>query len=192
MPIFDFSTDGSGVTSVTDRRQLGALAIGAGATAEGGRTATGVGRGATASASKSTALGHVSEASASKSTALGHVSEASAESATTVGHVSEASGVRSTSVGAGAFATLDDSAAFGTNATAAATHEGVLGVPVGDSGPYDWRVPGTFTVETEFTVPVVSSDPSGASDGDIWYNSAADEYRGVEDGTTVRFDTTSV
>jgi len=179
MPIFDFDTDGSGVTSVTDRRQLGALAIGAGATAEGGDTATSVGRDATASGSDATAVGEDSEASADFATAVG-------EGAT-------ASGVRAASIGPGSIASHDDSTAFGLSATTSAAHEGVLGVGVGSvAGTYNWRIPGTLTVETEFTVPVLGSDPTGASDGDIWYRSDLDEYRGVENGTTVSFDTTTV
>jgi len=43
-----------------------------------------------------------------------------------------------------------------------------------------------------FGVPTKGTDPTNATDGDIWYRSDLDEYRGVEAGTTVSFDTTAV
>jgi hypothetical protein len=192
MPIFDFDTDGSGVTSVTDRRQLGALAIGEGATAEGGDLATAYGRNATAAEVAATALGEEATASGSAATVLGQDATASGLRASALGTNTVASQIDATAVGGNADATHDEATAIGTNAATAAANEGVLGVPVGNRGTYDWRVPGTLTVETEFSVPVLGSDPSGASDGDIWYNSTEDEYRGVENGTKVSFDTTQV
>jgi len=41
-------------------------------------------------------------------------------------------------------------------------------------------------------VPELSSDPASPSDGDVWYNTAADEYRGQENGTIISFNTTAV
>jgi len=191
-PIFDFDTDGSGVTSVTDRRQLGALAIGEGATAEGGETATAYGRGAEASGLSATALGEGSNALAGEATAVGADATASSFDSVALGQTSFALADNATALGASADASHTEATAVGYDAATAAANEGILGVPVGNTGTYNWRVPGTLTVETEFTVPVVSSDPSGASDGDIWYRSDLDEYRGVENGTTVSFDTTTV
>lgn len=54
-----------------------------------------------------------------------------------------------------------------------------------DDGP-------TFVHGTFGVVPKVSSDPSGAVDGAVWYRTDLDEYRGVENGTTVSFNTTAV
>lgn len=39
-------------------------------------------------------------------------------------------------------------------------------------------------------VPRVSEDPENAEDGAVWYNETTNEYKGVEDGSTVVFDTT--
>jgi len=191
MPIFDFDTDGSGVTGVTDRRSLGALAIGEGAAAES-ETATAYGRGAEASGLSATALGEGSNALAGEATAVGVDATANSFDSVALGQTSFALADNATALGASADASHTEATAVGYDAATAAANEGVLGVPVGNSGTYNWRIPGTLTVETEFTVPVVSSDPSGASDGDIWYNSTEDEYRGVENGTTVSFDTTPV
>jgi hypothetical protein len=42
------------------------------------------------------------------------------------------------------------------------------------------------------SAPRVSDDPDDAPDGAVWYRDDLDEYRGVESGTTVTFDTTNV
>jgi hypothetical protein len=41
-------------------------------------------------------------------------------------------------------------------------------------------------------VPKLSESVTGAPDGAVWYRSDLDEYRGMENGTKVRFDTTAV
>lgn len=41
-------------------------------------------------------------------------------------------------------------------------------------------------------VPKLDADPPAAPDGAVWYRTDLDEYRGVEGGTTVRFNTTTV
>lgn len=46
--------------------------------------------------------------------------------------------------------------------------------------------------EEHRVVRVVDSDPSDAVDGAIWYRSDLNEYRGMEDGAVVTFDTTAV
>jgi hypothetical protein len=48
------------------------------------------------------------------------------------------------------------------------------------------------TNASRFRVPDKDSDPADANDGDIWYRRDLNEYRGVEGGTTVSFDTTPV
>lgn len=40
--------------------------------------------------------------------------------------------------------------------------------------------------------PTRTEDPADATDGALWYRTDLDEYRGVENGNTVRFDTTQV
>lgn len=40
--------------------------------------------------------------------------------------------------------------------------------------------------------PQVSEDPSDPDDGTMWYRTDLDEYRGVEAGTVVSFNTTNV
>lgn len=42
------------------------------------------------------------------------------------------------------------------------------------------------------TVPTRADDPSNPADGAVWYRTDLDEYRGVENGQTVAFDTTNV
>lgn len=42
------------------------------------------------------------------------------------------------------------------------------------------------------TAPKRSDDPSDAPNGSLWYREDLDEYRGVEGGTVVTFDTTTV
>lgn len=39
-------------------------------------------------------------------------------------------------------------------------------------------------------VRILDEDPDDPVDGAVWYRSDTGEYRGVEDGTTVIFDTT--
>lgn len=41
-------------------------------------------------------------------------------------------------------------------------------------------------------VPIVSEAPDAPPDGSVWYRDDLDEYRGMEGGTKVRFDTTAV
>lgn len=41
-------------------------------------------------------------------------------------------------------------------------------------------------------VPKVSESVTGAPDGSVWYREDLGEYRGMEDGTKVSFDTTAV
>lgn len=53
-----------------------------------------------------------------------------------------------------------------------------------DDGPV--ILGGDFAVAPRF-----DSDPDDPSDGAIWYRNDLDEYRGVEDGTTVTFNTTA-
>ncbi len=41
-------------------------------------------------------------------------------------------------------------------------------------------------------IRVLEEDPDDPDDGTVWYNSGENEYRGVEDGDVVTFDTTAV
>lgn len=51
---------------------------------------------------------------------------------------------------------------------------------------------GVFLVGPFAVAPKRTDDPSDAPDGTLWHREDLDEYRGVEDGTIVRFDTTPV
>lgn len=51
---------------------------------------------------------------------------------------------------------------------------------------------GTYLHGLFASAPSRTDDPSDAPDGATWYREDLDEYRGVEDGTTVTFDTTAV
>lgn len=51
---------------------------------------------------------------------------------------------------------------------------------------------GVFLVGPFAAAPKVDSDPASPPDGAVWYRTDLNEYRGVENGTTVSFDTTAV
>lgn len=165
-------------------------ATGHGASASGQRD-TATGHGSEASGGAATATGEQTTASGTAATVTGQNSEASGDNSTVTGQNSEASGDYSTVSGSEATAFHDESAAIGAKATTSAANEGVLGVDTNSTGPHNWRVPGTLTAEALLTVPKLSSDPNNPDDGSIWYRTDLDEYRGVEGGTTVSFDTTN-
>jgi len=160
---------------------------------------------------KGLAVGDNSEAGETNTLAVGPSAVGSEVSDTAVGPDAEAAGPGGTAIGAGAEALrtfavalginssagASSSAAIGTGATVSSSKTGVLGVSAngGPAGPSQWVVPGTLTVQTELTVPRrdrQDNDPPNASNGDVWYRSDLDEYRGVENGSVVSFDTTQV
>lgn len=62
-----------------------------------------------------------------------------------------------------------------------------------DSGSVRVRDSGVVAVDGPFgVVPKRTDDPSSPEDGSVWYRSDLDEYRGVENGNTVTFNTTTV
>jgi hypothetical protein len=171
MPIFDIDTDESGVTAITDRRPAASVAIGGTALASG---------------ISATAVGFDTRVTADTSTALGGGAEATAERATAVGRFADVGGARSVALGADTTVTTGTTNAyiFGEGGT----------VDTNDTARFDGldvTVTGELTVETLLTVPTLGSDPSNPGDGTVWYRTDLDEYRGVEDGTTVTFRTDS-
>jgi hypothetical protein len=65
--------------------------------------------------------------------------------------------------------------------------QGLL-VRANDNGRLDFMGPNGQPIR----VPRLSSDPSSPTDGTLWYNTNANEYRGSEGGSVVSFDTTVV
>jgi hypothetical protein len=51
---------------------------------------------------------------------------------------------------------------------------------------------GTFIHGPFGVVPKIDEAPSAPPDGSVWYRSDLGEYRGMEDGTKVRFNTTAI
>lgn len=47
-----------------------------------------------------------------------------------------------------------------------------------------------FPADGKFVVPAMTSDPASPTDGEIWYNSTSNTYKGRENGVTVTFTTT--
>lgn len=46
-----------------------------------------------------------------------------------------------------------------------------------------------FGTEGTLVIPVLAADPGDPDDGEIWYNSTSDTYKGRENGVTVTFTT---
>ena len=47
-----------------------------------------------------------------------------------------------------------------------------------------------FPSDGKLVIPSMTSDPASPTDGEIWYNSTSNTYKGRENGTTVTFTTT--
>jgi hypothetical protein len=47
----------------------------------------------------------------------------------------------------------------------------------------------TFPSDGYLIIPVVAADPSSPSNGQIWYNSVSNTFKGYENGSVVTFTT---
>jgi hypothetical protein len=56
----------------------------------------------------------------------------------------------------------------------------------------DFTIRGDAIIEGVALLQPRSSDPSNPPDGAMWYRADLDEYHGVENGTVVSFDTTTI
>jgi len=87
-----------------------------------------------------------------------------------------------------------DSVLIGSNATVAGS--GVVafgdGIDVQVSDVFATTIRVSFNDAPVVILPGRGTDPPAPADGSIWYRTDLDEYRGVENGNKVSFDTTQV
>jgi hypothetical protein len=124
-----------------------------------GQNSIALGQNATAEGGVSIALGGGATAEGDSSIALGGGATATGYHSTALGRGANATGNYSTALGRFATATEYHSTALGTGASAGTSNQGVLGVPVNESGPFNWIVPGTFAVTGTKTFEIPHPKP---------------------------------
>ena len=146
----------------------------AGADSSGNSSRLACGEGATATGTRSTAVGYMASATATRTTAVGRNSIAAGEHSTALGYFANAAGNSSIAMGRGAGAPADDSTALGTFASADGPGSTALGRDASAAGDFSTAL-GRSASAAGLESTALGSDASAAGNNStaVGYSSSA-------------------